>query len=141
MVRDESSAEDILQESFINAFKNLDNYRGEAAFGSWLKRIVVNKAITHINKRKWERIPDEHFDVLAEEIDEYDQFPFTVDKVREVILSLPTGYRMVLSLYLLEGYDHEEIGQVLGISESTSKSQFSRAKKKLLEMLKEQRYE
>ena len=138
ILRDESSAEDVLQEAFINAFKNLGYYRGDAAFGAWLKRIVVNKAITHINKRKLERISDhEQLDVIVEEPYELDQFPFTVEKVREAIFKLPDGYRMVLSLYLLEGYDHEEIAQVLGITESTSKSQFSRAKKKLLEILKE----
>ncbi len=137
IVRDEASAEDVLQESFINAFKNLDNYRGDSAFGAWLKRIVVNKSLTHLSKRKLERMPeDDRFDVMMEEQDDFEGFPLAVDTVKAAILKLPDGYRTVLSLYLLEGYDHEEIGQVLGISESTSKSQFSRSKKKLLEILK-----
>ncbi len=136
IVKDEPSAEDVLQESFINAFKNLEHYRGDAAFGAWLKRIVVNKAITHLNRRKQERIPDNNqFDIMEEVEEECKEFPFSVETVRTAILSLPDGYRTVLSLYLLEGYDHEEIGEVLGISESTSKSQYSRAKKKLLEIL------
>jgi len=136
IIKDEPSAEDVLQESFINAFKNLENYRGDAAFGAWLKRIVVNKAITHISRNRLERMPvDERFDIIEDAEEDLREFPFTVETVREAILSLPDGYRTVLSLYLLEGYDHEEIGQVLGISESTSKSQFSRAKKKLLEIL------
>ena len=142
MVRNEAEAEDVLQESFINAFKNLDNYRGDSAFGAWLKRIVVNKSITHIGKKKMERFPDDaKFDIAAEEeVDEFAHFPLTVDRVKQAIFKLPDGYRTVLSLYLLEGYDHEEIGQVLGISESTSKSQFSRSKKKLLEILKQEEY-
>jgi RNA polymerase sigma factor (sigma-70 family) len=136
IIKDEASAEDVLQESFINAFKNLQKYRGDAAFGAWLKRIVVNKAITYISRNKLERLPDdEHFDIIDETDDDLREFPFTIDTVKQAILSLPDGYRTVLSLYLLEGYDHEEIGQVLDISESTSKSQFSRAKKKLLEIL------
>jgi RNA polymerase sigma-70 factor (ECF subfamily) len=141
IVKDEPAAEDVLQDAFINAFRNLKNYRGDSAFGAWLKRIVVNKAITHIGRRRLERIPEEEgFDIQEETQDESASFPFTVDRVKEAILSLPDGYRTVLSLYLLEGYDHEEIGQVLEISESTSKSQFSRAKKKLIEILKEQKY-
>ncbi|MEQ8424823.1 MAG: RNA polymerase sigma factor, partial [Cyclobacteriaceae bacterium] len=71
--------------------------------------------------------------------DEFDDYPFTVETVREAIDQLPDGYRMVLSLYLLEGYDHGEIAEILGISESTSKSQFNRSKKKLREILDESR--
>jgi RNA polymerase sigma-70 factor (ECF subfamily) len=142
IVRDEASAEDVLQESFINAFKNLDSYRGDSAFGAWLKRIVVNKSLTHLSKRKLERMPEgNHFDVMVEEQDDFEGFPLTVETVKAAILQLPDGYRTVLSLYLLEGYDHEEIAQVLGISESTSKSQFSRSKKKLLAILKQEEYE
>jgi RNA polymerase sigma factor (sigma-70 family) len=143
MVRDEAAAEDVLQESFINAFKNLDNYRGDAAFGAWLKRIVVNKAITHIGKKKLEPFPDDaKFDIAEEvEIDEFAHVAITVERIKAAIMKLPDGYRTVLSLYLFEGYDHEEIGQVMGISESTSKSQFSRSKKKLLEILKQDEYE
>jgi RNA polymerase sigma-70 factor (ECF subfamily) len=84
-----------------------------------------------------ERFPDdERWDVKEEEAaDEWGDYPFTVDKVKEAIQRLPDGYRSVLSLYLLEGYDHTEIGEILGITESTSKSQFNRSKKKLKELL------
>ena len=70
-----------------------------------------------------------------ETVDELDHFPYTVTQVRDAIGRLPDGYRAVLSLYLLEGYDHSEIGEILGISESTSKSQLNRAKQKLRELL------
>ena len=132
---DEDEAQDVLQESFISAFKNLDKYRGDAAFGAWLKRIVINKAVNALNKKRHERIPDEEeWDVPETEIEvPYDILE--VDRVRKGIDQLPDGYRSVLSLYLIEGYDHQEIGEILGISESTSKSQLNRAKAKLKELL------
>jgi RNA polymerase sigma factor (sigma-70 family) len=123
IVNHAGEAEDVLQEAFISAFRNLEYYRGDASFGSWLKRIVVNKAINVIKKRRTEP--------LAEGAD------YSVDQVKRAIASLPDGYRSVLSLYLLEGYDHSEIAEILGISESTSKSQFNRSKKKLLSLLEE----
>ncbi len=137
IVNNADEAEDVLQEAFISAFRSLENYRGDATFGAWLKRIVVNKALNHVSKRKLERIPDDDRWDIGEEVerDEFEGFPFTVEKVREAIQLLPDGYRMVLSLYLLEGYDHQEIAEILNITESTSKSQFNRSKKKLKEIL------
>jgi RNA polymerase sigma factor (sigma-70 family) len=141
IVNNAEEAEDVLQEAFISAFKNLDHYRGDATFGAWLKRIVVNKAINYLKKRRTERFPeDDKWDVKEEqETDDFEGFPFSVEKVRSAIESLPDGYRTVLSLYLLEGYDHGEIAGILGITESTSKSQFNRSKKKLKELLEEGR--
>ncbi|HEY5825494.1 MAG TPA: RNA polymerase sigma factor [Cyclobacteriaceae bacterium] len=137
IVNNTEEAEDVLQEAFISAFKNLHHYRGDATFGAWLKRIVVNKAINYLKKKKMERFPDdEKWDVKEEVVvDEFESFPFSVDKVKRAIESLPDGYRTVLSLYLLEGYDHGEIAEIMGITESTSKSQFNRSKKKLKELL------
>jgi RNA polymerase sigma factor (sigma-70 family) len=139
IVNDEVEAEDVLQEAFISAFSHLHNYRGDSTFGAWLKRIVVNKAITHLHRRKMERMPeDDRWDVKEEHEGEgewLENFPFSVEQVRRAIEALPDGYRSVLSLYLLEGYDHGEIAEILGITESTSKSQFNRAKKKLRELL------
>ncbi|MBS1544393.1 MAG: sigma-70 family RNA polymerase sigma factor, partial [Bacteroidetes bacterium] len=104
-------------------------------FVACLKRIVVNKAINVIKTRKWERLPDDdRFDV-AEEINAEAEFPYTADQVRKAIQKLPDGYRSVMSLYLLEGYDHEEIAEIMGITESTSKSQLNRSKRKLREIL------
>ncbi len=137
IVNNEDEAQDVLQEAFISAFHNLDGYRGDSAFGAWLKRIVINKALTQAAKKKMERFPDDdRWDVKEEEpVDIFQGFPFTVEKVRSAIEALPDGYRTVLSLYLLEGYDHGEIAAIMGISESTSKSQFNRSKKKLREVL------
>lgn len=141
IVNDEDEANDVLQEAFISAFKNLDYYRGDASFGAWLKRIVVNKAINYLHKRRLERFPDdERWDVEDEEnSDTLEHFPYSVEQVRSAIENLPDGYRAVLSLYLLEGYDHGEIAEILDITESTSKSQFNRSKKKLKELLEKGR--
>jgi RNA polymerase sigma factor (sigma-70 family) len=137
ITRSEEDAEDILQESFISAFRNLDKYRGDATFGAWLKRIVVNKAINALNKKKHETIPEdpEKWDVAEEEHTTEYREELTVERVRNGIEKLPDGYRAVLSLYLLEGYDHQEIGQIMGISESTSKSQLNRARARLKAIL------
>ncbi len=137
IVNSKEEAEDVLQDSFVSAFRNMGHYRGDSTFGAWLKRIVVNRAITQVKKKKMERFPqDDRWDVKEElETDVFEGFPCTVEQVNAAIQRLPDGYRMVLSLYLLEGYDHGEIGEILGISESTSKSQFNRSKKKLKELL------
>ena len=132
----EEDAEDVLQEAFINAFKNINSYRGDATFGAWLKRIVVNKAINALAKKKHESIPeDENWDIAEEEPPVDYGNELTVERVRQGIEQLPDGYRSVLSLYLLEGYDHQEIAEIMGITESTSKSQLNRAKGKLRELL------
>lgn len=131
-----ADAEDALQEAFISAFRNLERYRAEATFGAWLKRIVVNKSINILKKRRLEWLPESEAEVLAEQ---EESIPYkeelTVERVKQAIEELPDGYRAVLSLYLLEGYDHQEIAGILGITESTSKSQLNRAKVKLRENL------
>jgi RNA polymerase sigma-70 factor (ECF subfamily) len=132
----EEDAEDVLQEAFVSAFRNLERYRGDAAFGAWLKRIVVNKSINVIKKRNSTVMAkEEDFDVPDEEPETEYMPELSVDRVRKCIEMLPDGFRSVLSLYLLEGYDHEEIAGIMGITESTSKSQLNRAKGKLKELL------
>lgn len=132
----EEDAEDVLQEAFVSAFKNLKNYRGDSTFGAWLKRIVVNKSINVLKKRKENVVGQEdEFDVPIEESPSDYMPELSVEKVKRCIETLPDGYRSVLSLYLLEGYDHEEIAGIMGITESTSKSQLNRAKSKLKELL------
>jgi len=138
ITNDYAEAEDVLQESFVSAFRNLHTYKAEASFGSWLKKIVVNAAINAIRKRRSELVPLEERMVgeVADEVYD-DDTEWKADNVRRAIQRLPDGYRVVLSLYLLEGYDHAEIGEILDVTASTSKSQYSRAKKKLLEIMRE----
>jgi RNA polymerase sigma factor (sigma-70 family) len=136
-------AEDALQEAFVDAFTNLHQFRQQSTFGAWLKQIVVNKAINHVRSRKvqWVEI-DEFQEEIEDSANSYEyhgmdasDVSLEIERIRRTMLKLPDGYRVVLSLYLFEGYDHEEIGEVLGISESTSRTQYMRAKRKLTEML------
>ena len=135
MTNNREDAEDILQEAFIDCFRNINSFRFESTFGAWLKTILINKSINHLKKRKVKLILQ---DSLPENIVEENEENITYDteKIFRGIESLPDGYRVILTLYLLEGYDHTEIAQILGISESTSKSQYSRAKDKLRKILK-----
>ena len=138
ITNDYTDAEDVLQEAFLNAFQRIESFKGDSTFGAWLKRIVVNQSISHIQKRRLSfRSMDENLDQpdVPDGPDE-EALHYQVESIRKSIQQLPDGYRVVLSLYLLEGYDHQEIAEVLQITESTSKSQYSRARKKLLEMLK-----
>lgn len=140
IVSDVDEAADVLQDAFIDAFKRLESFREESTFGLWMKQIVVNKSLSALRKRKviFESIDDQE-DGYAEtdqnEEDE-DSTTFRVERVKKAIEQLPDGYRIVLSLYLLDGYDHEEIAHILKISENTSRTQFLRAKRKLLELLR-----
>ncbi len=128
-------AEDIVQESFIDAFKNLKSFRYESTFGSWLKRIVINKSINHLKLKKIPVTPlDQHEYHISEEIDEQ-IMAIDISKIKSGINLLPNGYKQIINLYLIEGYDHIEISEILGITISTSKSQYHRAKKKLVEIV------
>ena len=131
-------AEDIMQESFLTAFRKLKTYSGEVSFGAWLKKIVINRSLDVLRKRK----------VVFEEIDaelpiigdpEPEIASVTVEEIKSAINSLSDGYRTILSLILLEGYDHEEVSEILGIKNVTSRTQFSRARQKLKERLTENR--
>jgi RNA polymerase sigma factor (sigma-70 family) len=132
-------AEDVLQEAFLDAFKKVKDFRQETTFGLWLKQIVVHRAINLLRKRKleWVNLESEQLENIPDEEGEDDEeMQYKVAQVKEAMKLLPEGYRVVLSLYLLEGYDHEEIGQILNITENTSRTQFLRAKRKLSEVLK-----
>ncbi len=138
IVNDEEEASDVLQETFINAFEHLSSFRKESSFGAWLKKIAVNQAINHLRKRKMLYEPIEEADFPEEDIaPDEENLVLNVERVREAIQQLPDGFRTVFSLYMLEGYDHSEIALIMGISESTSKTQYIRAKNKIKMILKE----
>ena len=136
MTGDRNEAEDVLQDAFIKAFSEVHKLNNEKAFGGWLRRIVVNHCIDATRKNKIfftdvESLKEVHYE--AEKVDE------TIDPelVHEMIKRLPGGAREILVLRALEGYKHAEIGEKLGISESTAKTQFFRAKQLLAKMLNE----
>lgn len=140
ITNNELDAEDVLQESFVSAFRNIHSYRGTASIGAWLKRIVINSSITAVKKRKADLVPIEDYGEYADYDDgrDDDTLYLNVEKIRNAVQLLPDGYRVVFSLYLMEGYDHKEIASILNISESTSKSQYNRSKKKLQKILSEE---
>jgi RNA polymerase sigma-70 factor (ECF subfamily) len=143
MMNDRSDAEDMLQESFSEAFRRLDSFRFESTFGAWLKMIVINKCINEIKRKKAQLEFFEDMSPFEEEIDLTDEQEagLSPEKIKKAMEELPKGSRMIFSLYLLEGYDHQEISEILNISESNSKTQYMRAKQRIKEILKNQPYE
>ena len=129
--RDRSEAEDVLQEAFIKIFNNLGQFAGKGSFEGWLKRIVVNTAITHYRQNLKHAYQEDISEIKESRIsgENFKEAEFTKEELMNVIKSLPQGYRMVFNLYAIEGYKHREIGKMLNIDISTSKSQFSRARK------------
>ena len=139
MVHHEADAEDIVQESFVKAFTRLESFAYKSTFGAWLKRIVINQTMNFLSKRKLpiceveeipERVVEENGPPMAKQLH--------LEAVKKGITMLSKGYQQILSLYLLEGYDHAEISEIAGITVSTSKSQYHRAKKKLVEIINEE---
>jgi len=140
IVSDTMEAEDVMQEAFLSAFEKIDTYSGNVSFGAWLKKIVINRSLDVVSRKKaiFEDI-DTHYELMEElgnTSDEVNGLHEKMNDVKSAINKLPDGYRIILSLYLLEGYDHDEIADILSISSSTSRSQLSRAKQKLLSELR-----
>jgi RNA polymerase sigma-70 factor (ECF subfamily) len=139
MLNNAFDAEDAMQEAFISAFSNIRNYTGNVTFGAWLKKIIVNKCIDFIRAKKtYAQVLTQmksETEISADAEEQGENIKADANQIKHKINELPDGYRIILSLYLIEGYDHEEIAQILDISSSTSRSQYVRAKKKLIEML------
>lgn len=139
IVNDRPEAEDIMQESFLSAFTKMRTYQGNVSFGAWLKRIVINNAIDFIKKKKIELTDIEKVKYLPEEQENLEilleENKHTIKTIKNAMEKLSDGYRVIMSLYLFEGYDHDEIGEILEIKSSTSRSQFTRAKQKLKEII------
>jgi RNA polymerase sigma-70 factor (ECF subfamily) len=137
IVNNPMEAEEIMQDAFLDAFRKIDTFKGDATFGSWLKRIVVNKSLDQLRKRKEtlsldnesQGIPDDD----SEEKLEQELVRYRVDQIVKALDNLPDNYRIILSLYLLEGYDHQEIAGILKITYNNSRTRYLRAKKRLLE--------
>lgn len=136
IINDDMEAEDVMQEAFLSAFKKIGTYKGEVSFGAWLKKIVVNRSLDYLKRRK---VQFEEINERTTQIKDYQMETKEVDvqTIKKAIQALPDGYRVVLSLYLLEGYDHDEISQILGISNSSSRTQLLRAKNKLKTILRD----
>jgi RNA polymerase sigma-70 factor (ECF subfamily) len=140
-VKNSADAEDITQEAFIRAFRKMDQFEGNVTFGAWLKRIVVNGCIDFLKARKQHFVElEEHRLTLAEEPDWNVEEDVQVAEVKAAIEALPEKYRYVVQLYLVEGYDHAEISEILDFKETTSRSRLMRGKIYLRELLKNKSY-
>ena len=130
-------AEDIMQEGFVKIFLNIKEFKGDGSIVAWMRRIMINTAITHYHKMKKHRYHDDLDEVKETKFDDYlwDDAEFTRDELYNVIQRMPEGYRMVFNLYAVEGYKHREIAEIMGIDENTSKTQYSRARRWLQERL------
>lgn len=136
-LKDEEEAKDVMQEGFLKAFMNIENYRPEATFGAWLKRIIINQSLDVLKKRKLEFSATE---VETLEIIEDDNWEFdssiTKQDIIKAIEQLNRKHKIVVQLYLIEGYDHQEISEILNIPIKTSRTHLSRGKAKLRDLLK-----
>jgi RNA polymerase sigma-70 factor (ECF subfamily) len=139
-MKDTMEAEDVVQEAFIKAFSKLEQYKAEVSFGAWLKRIVINRCIDVLKAKRQRLIEleDHHLNVVDADYESewlVDDC-ISIDNVKEAIAQLPEKYKYVVMLYLIEGYDHQEISEILNISEVASRTQLSRGKQKLQLVLK-----
>ena len=138
-LKDAADAEDVVQEAFIKAFSKLHQYKAEVTFGAWLKRIVINKSIDFLKSKKQHlvELDEVHLKVVDTTIDDkwLVEDTITLNDVKLAINELPEKYQYVVMLYLIEGYDHQEISEILDISEVASRTQLSRGKVKLQKLL------
>jgi len=137
IVSDTMEAEDIMQEAFLSAFEKIASYSGSVSFGAWLKKIVQNRSLDFLGKKNMLKYGDiESYNGMEDSSGDIncqnEESDPRINRIMEKIKVLPERYRNILSLYLFEGYDHEEISQILSIPSSTSRSHFSRARKKLI---------
>ena len=144
IMQDGQEAEDVMQEAFLSAFTKLDSFKGEVPFGAWLKRIVINRSLTQLKKKN--RMQEVSLEVVDYRLEDEgstegrSQLDLTHAKVREVLGAmgkLKDSYRVILNLSLIEGYDNEEITEILKISNENCRTTLSRAKSKLRKILME----
>lgn len=136
--RSVDEAEDVLQEAFIKIFAKLESYRGESRFDYWMKRIVVNTAL-NAQRNKLYMYPMVDVTELNDSTSDYDIISdYSLNELISLVKSLPTGCQVVFNMFAIEGYSHKEISDELGISEGTSKSQYSRARKLLQEKIRKE---
>ena len=140
IVNNTGDAEDVVQEAFTDAFRSLEDFHYNSTFGAWLKRIVINKSINCLRKRKMDMIDIEKTNIghlPEEDTTDEQEIQMKVEDIKKAVGLLPNGYRTVLTLYLFEGYDQEEIAEILQVSHATVRTQYMRAKQKLVQHIKQ----
>lgn len=137
LIGNETDAEDVMQEAFLNAFRKIDSYEGKVSFGAWLKKIVINRSLDHLKKKKI------HFEEINDRLNIADEPIWMemeqekLENLRDAMKKLPEKYRVIINLFLVEGFGHDEIAEMLQISNSSSRILFFRAKQKLKELLQQ----
>ena len=140
IVNNTGDAEDVVQEAFTDAFRSLGDFHYKSTFGAWLKRIVINKSINYLRKRKMDMIDIDKTNIghlPEEDTTDEQEIQLKVEDIKRAVGLLPNGYRTVLTLYLFEGYDQEEIAEILQVSHATVRTQYMRAKQKLVQHIKQ----
>jgi RNA polymerase sigma-70 factor (ECF subfamily) len=140
IVNNTGDAEDVVQEAFTDAFRSLEDFHYKSTFGAWLKRIVINKSINYLRKRKIDMIDIDKTNIghlPEEDTTDEQEIQMKVEDIKKAVGLLPNGYRTVLTLYLFEGYDQEEIAEILQVSHATVRTQYMRAKQKLVQHIKQ----
>ena len=140
IVNNTGDAEDVVQEAFTDAFRSLGDFHYKSTFGAWLKRIVINKSINYLRRRKMDMIDIDKTNIghlPEEDTTDEQEIQMKVEDIKKAVGLLPNGYRTVLTLYLFEGYDQEEIAEILQVSHATVRTQYMRAKQKLVQHIKQ----
>lgn len=141
ILNNEADAEDVMQDAFIDAFTRIENYREEGSFGGWLKKIVINNALDLIRKQKPTTEINESVIGLTDDEEECVENDCRLEEIKEALKLIKDDYRIILVLYLFEGYDYEEIGSILDISYSLARTRYSRARQSLLNKINQIRAE
>ena len=140
-VKNADDAEDVLQESFIKAFQKIHQFKGDVTFGAWLKKIVVNKSIDFLKSKKQDMLTlDESYMQPVDNEDWTVDEGISIEEVKEAIEKLSDKYKYVVMMFLIEGFDHKEIAEVLDIEETTCRTRLLRGKGQLKELLKTKQY-
>jgi RNA polymerase sigma factor (sigma-70 family) len=138
-IKDRDDAEDALQDAFIKIFTNIHQFKGEGSFEGWMKRIAANTALNHLrekNKIQFDNLTQISLTKVEEDEQEYNlMVEADAQRILKCMQDLPIGYRTILNMYLMEEFSHKEIAEKLGIEESTSRSQYTRARKALIELI------
>lgn len=143
LLNNKHEAEDIMQEAFLSAFNKIDTYKEEVSFGAWLKKIVINRSLDELKKRRifTEEINDINCNIIDNDIYtiEPKENSQMIEQIKKAVDSLPVNYRTLITLHLFEGYDHDEISEITGMSNAAVRTGYSRARKRLQSLLNEKK--
>lgn len=135
IIKDDMRAEEAMQDAFLSAFDKLAEFKGEVTFGAWLKKIVVNKSLDYLKKDKlYNKMTSSDDLSIVDEVEEFD-ISEQVEAIKKAMDLLPENYRIIFSLYYIEGYDYEEISEILEMSNINSRVMLNRSKNKLITLL------